>query len=568
MSRSSVSRIDGLFLPILFLTSYGNFVPYNFSPYLHSGPQLLTLVLFSLYLLTRFSLINRFSLQYFTKSKFTWKIFTCAVLLFYLSNVIGSLSSSSPTDSLLGEPSRRLGLLTWTFIVVNSFLFVLNHRKFNFFSEQIFSRIFYGYLFIGFAQGVSIINFLGSKNNVGILSNEDLYSLACGIAALISLFKLGENISDHKVLHFFVLIVAIYEVIRSEALSGVIPLLVGLVFLFIRNVKVNIIKYRIFISLLLALVIIAIFFSPFVYQDPNTQIRISLWKTIWNLTISNLKWFGHGFDSMIYYLVPKLNYNEIWAIEGIGRNQIWDNPHSSFFTFLYTGGLLGSVGYLIYVIVGLFLYLSFSLFSADKSFEQREIRFISTVWVGLLSASQVSVGNPLLFQLEFLTGFSFVYMCGLRNVELKKVVQFKGNRIIRIVLHIIFVIVVGFASILFINRIYIPEKEFRQFANMPKVNIVEINSKWENVLDSEIQCGHALYVIQNPSAYTIKQSEDLGNVILAKYPNCPTAKLLLLIVGLNSENSELVKRFGNQVLDWNPDLFKLRNLINEYNAKL
>lgn len=557
MTKSTVVKIDGFVIPIIFCSAFGKIFPYNFSPYLHSGPQLLALLFLSAYLVFRLFVQIR-TIQFFSfKSLKLWNIYLFGIFLLIISFLISSLSSPNVTDSLIGEPGRRLGFLTWLLIITNSYLFALNQRFSKFEVEKLFHRTFYAHIVIGLLQGLGILTFLGDKNNVGILSNEDLYSIACGAAVLISIFKLARDSKRLLFMNLMFLALALYELIRSQALSGVILSLTGIFYSLLWRFRKNTIRVKALGTSIVIIGAILLFFSPYILKDPNTQIRISIWTSVWNIIVKQVNLFGSGLDSMVTGLIPRLNYEEIWTIEGLGRNQLWDNPHSSFFTVLYSGGLIGILGYTIYFSVGLFVFIKVNLSSYEYYEKNRELSFISTLWLGLFLSSLFSVGNPLLYQIEFLLGFIMVLCFTYSEVRVMKMRLYQVK-----VLALIAVIVS--CSFVFYNKIYVPEKSFRVFASMPKVNKSEIQKSWDEVLKNRFQCGHALYILQNPQGYSIGQSVAFAENLISSYKECPTGELLLLVAGLNAKNNYLVDTYSGKVTEWNPDLVKLRELIDNF----
>ena len=99
------------------------------------------------------------------------------------------------------------------------------------------------------------------------------------------------------------------------------------------------------------------------------------------------------------------------------------------------------------------------------------------------------------------------------------------------------------------------------------MNAKSVQQAWDKVLTTDIQCEVSFYALTNSKAFTLEQLEQLANKQIGDNSRCNYAKLLMLIVGIEKKDRFIVEKYRKSVLDWNPDLFTIKELLIDFDSQ-
>lgn len=321
-------------------------------------------------------------------------------LLFVISMFISFLFTDMHIVGLIGESTRRNGLLAYISLVI---ILIFTFQNVNFFYSYRFLKIsilsgvilsIYGLVQISGNDFVAWDNPFNSM--ISTLGNPNFASAMLAVLTLLGIFSLLiKSLSFiYKLAAVVVLLNSIYSITKSESRQGFVVLAFGIIFYIGLYSYYNYSRLRlIVIPLSIALVLLAVLGmlqkGPFV--DLLYKYSVSVRGYYWRAAISMLKekpFTGVGLDRYGAYF-KEFREPEYGLINGFTLTS--SNAHNTFLQFFATGGLFLGITYLILI---LFIFkIGISLVNRYEGENRKLILGILSTWVAFQSQSLISIDN-------------------------------------------------------------------------------------------------------------------------------------------------------------------------------
>lgn len=321
-------------------------------------------------------------------------------LLFIISMLVSFIFTDIHIVGLIGESTRRNGLLAYislVIILIFTFQNVNVSYSYRFFKISILSGVIlslYGLLQISGNDFVAWDNPFNSM--ISTLGNPNFASAMLAIFTLLSIFSLFIKSLHifYKILAVIVSVNSLYAITKSESRQGLLVLAFGIIFYICVYSYYNYSRLRLVV---IPSSIILVFFAvlgmlqkgPFV--DLLYKYSVSVRGYYWRAAISMLKekpFTGVGLDRFGAYF-KEFREPEYGLINGFILTS--SNAHNTFLQFFATGGLFLGVTYLL---LTLFIFkIGISLVNRCEGENRKLILGLFSTWVAFQSQSLISIDN-------------------------------------------------------------------------------------------------------------------------------------------------------------------------------
>ncbi len=322
-----------------------------------------------------------------------------AFLLFMLVALL--ISNTSKTQQLYGVYGRNTGLLTYLCFAILFFATAIgvDERAKN---PILISAI----AALGLNATYGFIQAIGKDPQewsnpyspvIGTFGNPNFVAAFLGMGSAFALsYLVAKKVQiKYKVLAVIYLVIAIFDILKSDAQQGIIISLLSLNLVGYYFIKFKIRNLTVRIIYLISSIIVygfAIFgtlqkgpFSDLLYK-PSVTYRGDYWNAGWNMFLSN-PLFGVGLDSYGDF------YRSTRSLEATlrrGPSTVSNAAHNVFIDFAATAGIFTLIAYLALLFMG--LRAAWRISKRSKDFNPFFVS-VFVAWIGYLVQSTISINN-------------------------------------------------------------------------------------------------------------------------------------------------------------------------------
>jgi len=321
--------------------------------------------------------------------------------LFLVTQFIIIFFSPDKVTAIFGDTQRRNGFISYfSLTIIFLYCFYKSNLEVlkNFFKMLLFTSclvVSYGLIQIA---GNDFIDWVNPYNTaITTLGNPNFTSafLALTVISSLTLIFIPDFSASMKFLGFFLSILSIYIILKSESRQGLYAILVGI--LFYLNMILIIYRFRLrilihFFTLIFLVVAIAgmLQFGPLqsiVYKD-SVSVRGFYWRAAMRMLQDN-PMTGVGLDSYGQYFRI---YKENEYVRRFGSELTSTNAHNTFLQFFATSGVI--VGITYFLIVLSTIYYSIKTIKMSNIIKERFLVLaVLTVYVTYQAQSFISIDN-------------------------------------------------------------------------------------------------------------------------------------------------------------------------------
>jgi O-antigen ligase len=359
-------------------------------------PKMILLLLLSAWVFGH--LINSYK-QFGFNIKAEEKMLNIIIIVIIGFMFISSYLANMPVIAFFGDIQRRNGFLTYACLIV---LLLFTYRATT---EQVVTRFFKTAILVGLimsfygmlqTSGNDFVDWNNPNNSmISTLGNPNFASAMLAIIVIVSVAILFVNIPKlYKLLAVIIIPFAIYLIIRSNSLQGLLVIAVGLgfyfTFFFIKLVKnkrnqiLVLTPYLIFSCLAVAGMLQRGPLSSFLYKD-SVSVRGFYWRAAVEMLKNNL-WFGVGSDR---YGAFFRQYREVEYTTRYGFDITSSNAHNVPLQLFATNGLIVGLFYLIFL--GFVFTVGLRKFFTSSPAQSKVLLGILSTWIGFQSQALISI---------------------------------------------------------------------------------------------------------------------------------------------------------------------------------
>lgn len=421
-----------------------------------------------------------------------------SIFLFFMS--ISALLSDSEMIAIIGDTSRRNGLLSYVGLAV---IFVFTMLVINFkYSIRLYKVAIINGLILGVygllqTFGKDFVTWNNPYNSlIGTLGNPNFTSAMFAMFAMLALaaFSLKDVTQLYKILAITVFVVSILCIYRSNSRQGLVSLGFALMFyvstrLYLQRKLIGIVSAAISIVIAIFCILGMLQIGPLnsLLYKASVSIRGYYWRAAIEM-LKNNPLTGVGIDSYGYYFreLRDLNYPKNYGFEITSSN-----AHNVFLQFFSTGGVFLGI---TYIALTVFIFSAGIIGLKNSIGDERFIQLgLLSGWLAYQASSFISIDNIGITVWNWLLGGSILGLSGMNsrnNNELTDInsrkSKIKQTSLFQLAISILVSIPILIFSV-FLNRVETNALKVSAYASEP--------TKYREMIFK-----HAQEVLKNPIA--------------------------------------------------------------------